>query len=74
MGRDQVTSDRKPKRERTSADLSGPDLKIPAALFDDETARHLLDEWIIPALVEEFLAWHNKQPSSECSNDREGQP
>ena len=75
MGRDQVISDRKPKRERQPVSRPGPALEIPATLFDDETARRVVDDWIVPALVEEFLQWHNKQPSSECSNnDKEGQP
>jgi hypothetical protein len=67
MARTRLTSDRKPTKAKNSASLPDPNLKIPATLFDEETVRRLIDEWIVPALVEEFLQCHNKQPSSESS-------
>lgn len=71
----QDTSDRKEKNSKASDkladDLAG-DLKIPATLFDDETLRALIDEWIVPALVDEFLQWHNGLPSSGGSNGDNG--
>jgi hypothetical protein len=66
-----VTSDRKRKELKASAQLAG-DLRIPATLFDDETVRVLIDEWIVPALVDQFLQWHNGLPSSDSSNDNGG--
>ncbi len=72
MARNRVISGRTPARGKDPATASEPDLKIPATLFDDETTRRLIDEWIVPALVEEFLQCHNKQPSSDSSKSDDG--
>jgi hypothetical protein len=58
-----------PTKATKPASLSQSDLKIPTALFDDEILRHLIDDWIVPALVEEFLRCHNKLPSSDTSKE-----
>ena len=72
MARNRVISGGTPARRKKSTPALDPDLKIPATLLDDDTVRHLIDEWIIPALVEEFLQCHNKLPSSNSSKDHEG--
>jgi hypothetical protein len=75
MARKQGISARAPAKGKKLTSASGPDLTIPATLFNDETVRRLIDEWIVPALVEEFLQCHNKQPSSDSShNDNGDQP
>jgi hypothetical protein len=72
MARNRVNSGGAAVGDKKPAAASEPDMKIPASLFDDETARRLIDEWIVPALVEEFLQCHNKQPSSDSSKSDDG--
>jgi hypothetical protein len=72
MARKLLISQGTPPRPKNSAPAADPNLKIPAPLFDDETTRRLIDEWIVPALVEEFLECHNKQPSSDGSKNDNG--
>lgn len=47
------TQSPKPLRSRE------PNLAIPAETFNDEAVLCLIDDWIVPALVEEFL--HSKK-------------
>jgi hypothetical protein len=72
MARNRVASGETPARDKKPSSPLNPDLKIPATLFDDETIRHLIDEWIVPALVEEFLQCHNEHPSSDSSKSDDG--
>jgi len=72
MARDKGISARAPARGKKSASASDPDLTIPATLIGDETVRRLIDDWIVPALVEEFLQCNNKQPSSGSSHNDDG--
>jgi hypothetical protein len=72
MARNRIISGGTSARRKKSASASDPDLKIPATLFDDDAVRHLIDEWIVPALVEELLQCHNKQPSSDSSKNDDG--
>ena len=37
-----------------------PNLAVPAEIFSDKTLLGLIDDWIVPALVEEFL--RSKKP------------
>jgi hypothetical protein len=69
MARNGIISNGTPAKAIKPASWPHPDLKIPAAFFDDETLRYLIDEWIVPALVEEFLRCHNKLPSTDTSKD-----
>ena len=64
--------DRKPTESKSRPRLADPDLKISSTLFDDEIIRHLIDEAIVPALVEKFLGCHNRLPSSGGSSGDKG--
>jgi hypothetical protein len=72
MARKRAISEETPGKRKRSASATDADLKIAATLLDDETVRHLIDEWIVPALVEEFLQCHNKHPSLDSSKSEDG--
>ncbi len=75
MARSGVISEQKPTRAEKSAPRSEPNLEIPATLLDAETVRRLIDAWIIPALVEEFLRCHNELPTWDSwKTDKGDQP
>jgi len=66
MAKDGIISDGSPTKATKFATLSNVDLKIPSTLFNDEAIQHLIDDWVVPALVDEFLRCHNKLPSSDA--------
>jgi hypothetical protein len=53
MARTRTNSEARQKpRPRSALD---PKLEITGRTFSDEIVMHLVDDWIVPALVEEFL-------------------
>ena len=58
------------KRETQSAKrLSDPTLDLRAGALPDETVRGLIDDWIVPALVERFLSGRDTVPESNDPED-----
>ena len=55
-----------PKQLNSSCALEAS-LAIPEEIFDEKAVRGLIEEWIVPALVEVFL--NNFLPESEESTD-----
>lgn len=49
------------KRTARSKRLPEPDICVAAGTLSDETLQRLIDEWIVPGLVDEFL-----RPESPC--------
>ena len=68
----QGSSDRESTDAKNPPRLADPDLRIASTTFDDETARRLIDEWVVPALVEEFLQCHNRLPRLDNSKVDQG--
>jgi hypothetical protein len=67
-------SNQKRRTTPRSGCVSEPVLRISATLFSDEAVRHLIDEWIAPALVEEFLRAKNILTDSTERNHTGDQP
>lgn len=51
------------REEPTASANAGPLLLLPADLFSDKIVRELIDDWIVPNLVDEFL--QSQGPSSD---------
>ena len=56
-----------PSNQLKSSCASEASLVISGEIFDEKTVRGLIEEWIVPALVEAFL--RNVVPESEESKD-----
>jgi hypothetical protein len=54
MARNATKAKRKAKRPKT-AEHAEARLNTPASLFSEESARRIIDDWLVPVLVEEFL-------------------
>ncbi len=63
----------KSARSQRSAHIAEPDLIIPAETFDEETVRRLIDECLVPVLVEQFLRNKNLIPESSEREDNNAQ-
>ena len=68
MAQSNLNSALKSARLQRSAHIPERDLIIPAETFDEETVRRLIDECLVPVLVEQFLRNKNLIPEP---NERE---
>ena len=56
-------------KSRKASPVFEQNMKLSGDIFNEETVRCLVDEWIVPALVEAFLRSKNMLPDSESSID-----
>ncbi len=73
MAQSDLNSALKSARLQRSVHIPKPDLIIPAETFDEETVRRLIDECLVPVLVEQFLRNKNLIPESNEREDNNAQ-
>jgi hypothetical protein len=67
----------KPETGRTGAHIAAaPEtaLEIPTATLNDEAMRSMIDEWLVPAMVEDFLRIKLDVPTSVNRQHNGDQP
>jgi hypothetical protein len=63
MARNETNPKRYTKRRRTAQGQAEARLSIPASIFSEESARRIIDDWLVPVLVERFI--RGKETSSK---------
>jgi hypothetical protein len=46
----------------------GPDLEIASAIFDDDALKRLIDEWLVPTMVDQYI----RERFGASKNDHNG--
>ena len=63
MARNETNPKRNTKQRRTAQEQAEARLSIPASTFSEESARRIIDNWLVPVLVERFI--RSKETSSK---------
>jgi hypothetical protein len=58
---------RNTKRRRIAQEQADARLSIPASIFSEESARRIIDDWLVPVLVERFI---RRKETSSKSDER----
>ncbi len=73
MAQKTVISGSNQTKSRKASPVFEQNMKLSGDIFNEETVRCLVDEWIVPALVEEFLRNKNLIPESNEREDNNAQ-
>jgi hypothetical protein len=63
MARNETNPKQNTKRPTTAQEQAEARLSIPASMFSEESARRIIDDWLVPVLVERFI--RSKETSSK---------
>jgi hypothetical protein len=68
MARNKTNPERNTKRRGTAQEQAEARLRIPASIFSEESARRIIDDWLVPVLVERFI--RSKETSSKSDEGK----